>query len=140
MLFFLLNNKILNCFSSLITACFHKTTISFLIKLLCDSRPPQSYILKQTNKQPVAQLCSQPTVLPNNLQNNQNQTASHFPPSPVTFGANLPNFVDSQTQSNAIQNQFCHPNNGPNNLTVNNSQASASNANFDPVPQSTNLD
>ena len=36
MLFSLLNNRILNCFSSLITICFHKTTISFLIKLLCN--------------------------------------------------------------------------------------------------------
>ena len=36
MLFSLLNNRILNCFSSLITVCFHKTTISSLIKLLCN--------------------------------------------------------------------------------------------------------
>ena len=34
--FFLLNNRILNCFSSLITVCFHKTTISFLIYLHCN--------------------------------------------------------------------------------------------------------
>ena len=36
MLFSILNNRILNCFSSLITICFHKTTISFLINLLCN--------------------------------------------------------------------------------------------------------
>ena len=36
MLFFLLNNRTLSCFSCLITVCFHKTTISFLIKLLCN--------------------------------------------------------------------------------------------------------
>ena len=58
----------------------------------------------------------------------------------MPFGANVPIFVDSQTQSNAKQNQFCHPNNEPSNLIVNNSDASASTANFNPVTQLTNLD
>ena len=40
------------------------------------------------------QLCSQPTVLPINLQNNRNHTASHFPASSMRFGAGIPNFVD----------------------------------------------
>ena len=102
--------------------------------------PTQSYTQKQTNEQPVAQLRSEPPVLPNNLQNYQNQTAPDFPASSKPFGANVPNFVDSQTQSNAKQNQFCYPNNEPSNLIVNNSHASASNANFNPVTQLANLD
>ena len=88
----------------------------------------------------MAQLHSQPTVLPNNLQNYQNRTASDFPASSMPFGANVPNFVDSQTQSNAKQNQFCHTNNEPSNLIVKDSHANASNANFNPVTQLTNLD
>ena len=58
----------------------------------------------------------------------------------MPFGETVPIFVDSQAQSNAKQNQFCHPNNEPSNLIVNNSNASASNANFNPVTQLTNLD
>ena len=92
------------------------------------------------NEQPVAPLRSQSTVLPNNLQNYQNQTAPDFPASSMPFGANVPSFVDSQTQSNAKQYQFYHSNNEPSNSIVNNSHASASNANFNPVTQLTNLD
>ena len=66
--------------------------------------PTQSYTQKQTNEQPVSQLRSQPTVLPNNLQIYQSKTAPNFPASSMPFGANVPNFVDSETQSNAKQN------------------------------------
>ena len=41
----------------------NKTALQF------SSLPTQSYTPKQTNEQPVARLCSQPTILPNNLQN-----------------------------------------------------------------------
>ena len=58
----------------------------------------------------------------------------------MPFCANVPNFVDSQTQSNAKQNQFCYPNLELSNLIVNNSHASASNANFNRLTQLTNLD
>ena len=58
----------------------------------------------------------------------------------MPFGANVPNFVAPQAQINAKRNQICHPNNGPSNLIVNNSKANASNVNFNPVPQLTNLD
>ena len=88
----------------------------------------------------MAKFCSQPPVLPKNSQNHQNQTAFDFPASSMPFGAKVSNFVDPQTQCNAKQNQFCHPNNGPSNLIVNNSRANASYANFNPVPQLTNLD
>ena len=104
------------------------------------SLPTQSYTQKQTNENPVAQLRSQPTVLPNNLQHYQNQTAPDFPASSMPFGANVPNFVDSQTQSNAKQDQIFHSIKEPSNLIVNNSHPSASNANFNPVTQLTNLD
>ena len=87
----------------------------------------------------MSQLRSQPTVLPNNLQIYQSQTAPQFPASSMLFGANVPNFVESQTQSSAKQNQFCHPNNEPSNLIVINLQASASNVNFNPVKQLTNF-
>ena len=93
-----------------------------------------------TNEQPVSQLRSQPTVLLNNLQIYQSKTAPNFPASLMPFGANVPNFVDSETQSNAKQNQIYYPNIEPSNLIVNNSQASASNANFNPDTQLTNLD
>ena len=53
------------------------------------SLPTQSYTQKQTNEQPVARLCSQPTVLPDNLQNCQNQTAPDFLASSMPFGANV---------------------------------------------------
>ena len=94
------------------------------------SIPTPSYTQKQTNKQPMAEFRSQPTNLPKNLQNYQNQTAHDFPASSMPFGANVPNCVDTQTQSNAKQNQSCHPNNEPSDLIVNNSHASAPNANF----------
>ena len=135
MLFFLLKNRILNCFSSSKEVCFQKATISFLIKPLYNFH----YFLLRV-EQPVAQLRSQPTVLPDNLQNYQRQTAPDFPASSMPVGANLPNFVDSQTQNNARQNQFCHPNNEPSNLIVDNSHASASKAYFDRVTQLRNLD
>ena len=94
------------------------------------SLPPQNYTQKLTNKQSEAQLCSQTTVLPNSLQNYQNQTAPDFQASSMLFDANVPNFVDPQTQSNAKQYQLRHPNNESTNLIVNNSQANESNANF----------
>ena len=56
----------------------------------------------------------------------------------MPFGANVPNFVDSQTQSNA--KPICHPNIEPSSLIVNNSHVTASNANFNPVTQLTKLD
>ena len=102
--------------------------------------PTQNYIQKQTNEQALAQLRSQPTVLTNNLQNYQSQTSPDFAASSLPFGANLSNFVDSQTQNNARQNQFCHPDNEPSNLIVDNSHASASKADFNRVTQLTNLD
>ena len=91
----------------------NKTALQF------SSLPPQNYNQEPTKKPPMPQLCSPQKVLPNNLQNNRNQTASHFPAPSMPFSANIPNFVDSQTQSNAKQNQFCYPNNGPSNLIVN---------------------
>ena len=93
-----------------------------------------------TNKQPVPQICSQPTVLLNNLQNFQNQTSSRFPLSSMPLGANVPIFVNAQTQSNAKQNQFWHPKNWPSKLNYNKLQANASNANLNPVPQLTKDD
>ena len=110
------------------------------ISLQFSSLSTQSYTLKQTNGQPVARFRSQPTVLPSSVQNYQNQTAPDFPASSMPSGANVPNFVDSQAQSNAKQNQFCHPNNELCNLIVNNSNANASNANFNPATQLTNID
>ena len=112
----------------------NKTTLQF------SSLPTQSYTQRQTNEQPVAQLRSQTTVLPKNLQNYQSQTAPDFPASSMPFGANVPNFVDSQTQSNAKQNQFYHPNKEPSNLIANNSHASASIANFNPLTLLTKLE
>ena len=64
----------------------HKTALQF-------STLPQNYTQELTNKPPGAQLCSQPTVLPNNLQH-QNQTAPDFPASSMPLGSNAPNFVD----------------------------------------------
>ena len=135
---FLLTNRIFNCFSRLITVCFHKTTISFLIKLFCNFH---HFLLRVTlrNKR-TNNLLLTTKILPNSLQSYQNQTAPDFPASSMPFGANVPNFVDSQTQSNAKQNQFSHPNNEPSHLIANNSHASASNANFNPVTQLTYLD
>ena len=119
-------------FQQLNNSLFPQNHNQFLNKtaLQFSSLPTQSYTQKQTNEEPVSQLCSQPTVLPNNLQIYQSQAALDFPASSMPFDANVPNFVDSQTQSNAKQKQFCHPNSESSNLIVNNSHASASNANF----------
>ena len=57
----------------------------------------------------------------------------------MSFGAIVPNFIDTKTHSNAKQNQFRHQIIGPSNLIVNKPQANASNANFNPVPKLTNI-
>ena len=58
----------------------------------------------------------------------------------MPFDANVPVFVDPQTQSSAKQTRFCQPNNGPSNFIDNSPQANVSNANFNPAPQLTNVD
>ena len=137
-MFTLLNNRILNCFSSLITVCFHKTTI---IKLLCNFHhflPRVTIRNKRTNNLWLDSAHNQQFCL--TICKIIKINAPGFPASSRPFGAYVPNFVDSQTQSNAKQNQLCYPDNEPSNLIVNNSHANASNANFSPVTQLTNLE
>ena len=71
--------------------------------------------------------------------NTGRQNRNHFPTN-ANSCSHTTKFIDSSTQSNAKQNQFCHPNNEPSDLIVNTSQANASIANFNPVPQLTNVD
>ena len=77
----------------------NKTALRF------SSLPLQNYTQELTSKQPMPQLCSQPTVTPINLQNNQNHTAFHFPASSMRFGASIPNLSPKQwtTQFNCEQ-------------------------------------